>query len=81
MDTMDSQDECGAESLIEISSWIVGWSRVVPSRFNNPGVCIHIQTDVTASSKQRHSTFLRTRGPYFHSLHVELNLCASFLVV
>ena len=26
---------CGAESLIEISNRLVGWSRMVPSRFGN----------------------------------------------
>ena len=35
-----------AESLMEISNWVVGWSRVIPSPgICNPGVCIHIQND------------------------------------
>ena len=41
----------GAESLIDISNWMVGWSGMVPSRFDNPDVRIHVQNDVTESPK------------------------------
>ena len=44
-------DRSRAESLVEISNWIVGCSQMVQSHFDNPGVCTHIQIDVTALSK------------------------------